>query len=161
MTDPRYRPRDYCAEPDSFGKAETVKWLPVTDRRPVGLIRAARLQHLYAVRIRARAKAIARNPRAVEVVPDASTPWALHPGAQSKGRPLELLAQHLGTSYPRLLRCLRGEIVMRLDDIAWADIVLGQISEVSRQAAAAQAAHGTWQRENVNGPTPTTRSYSS
>lgn len=139
VTNPRYTPRDFCAEPESFGRAETVKWLPAADPRTAGLRRAAQLQHSYAVRIRARAKAVAFNPRAVEIAPDPNTPLAAHPGAQAKHSPLEVLASHMGTSYPRLLRCLRGEIVMRLDDIAWADIVLGQISERSLQAAVARA----------------------
>ena len=49
---------------------------------------------------------------------------------------LVVLAEKMGCSYPRLMRCLRGEIVMRLDDIAWADIVLGEVHEAAQQPPA-------------------------
>jgi hypothetical protein len=132
MTAPRYEPRASCAEPDSFGKAREVVWIPPTDERSAALGRAARLQHLYAVRIRARAKAITKG----EVPPSPSGPLAARPGADLKA-PLKTLAMKSGTSYARLLRCLRGEVVMRLDDIAWADFVLGEISEQQQRAPAA------------------------
>lgn len=127
VSEPRYKPRDFCAEPESFGKAQSVQWLPVENVRSLAFSRAARLQHLYAVRIRARAKAIARG----QVELRDGLPLALLPGENPKGA-LKKLADESGTSYARLLRCLRGEVVMRLDDLAWADLVLGEISEQAR-----------------------------
>jgi len=50
---------------------------------------------------------------------------------------LVILAEKMGCSYARLMRCLRGEIVMRLDDIAWADVVLGEVQEAGQQPPAA------------------------
>jgi len=134
MSAPRYVPRDLCAEPDSFGKARDVRWLPATDTRSAALSRASRLQHVYAVRIRLRAKAITKGAVAHAV----NGPLATRPGADTTA-PLKELALASGTSYARWLRCLRGEVVMRLDDIAWADVVLGDISEERRGRTAALA----------------------
>ncbi|WP_166791318.1 hypothetical protein [Cryobacterium sp. Hh7] len=133
MSAPRYVPRDLCAEPGSFGKAREVRWLPATDERSAALGRAARLQHMYAVRIRVRAKEITKGI----VAPDPTGPLAARPGADAHA-PLKTLANKSGSSYARLLRCLRGEIVMRLDDIAWADLVLGEISDARRSAPVGQ-----------------------
>ena len=51
-------------------------------------------------------------------------------------------ARKTGTSYDRLMKVLRGQAIMRLEDIADADLILGQISEVRLDEAerAAQAA---------------------
>lgn len=124
MSDPRYAPRDFCAEPESFGKSTSVLWLSREDERFSALVGAAKLQHLYAVRIRARAKAIAKGRVAV----NSAGPLAVRPGEDTQTA-LKTLATKSGISYTRWLRCLRGEVVLRLDDIAWADLVLGQISE--------------------------------
>ena len=132
MSGPRYVPRSVCAEPDGFGKASGVRWVPATDEHSAALVRAARLQHLYAVRIRTRANAIAKG----KVTPNESGPLAARPGADTT-TPLKMLARLSGRSYPRLLRCLRGEVVMRLEDIAWADLVLGEISEQAQPRDAA------------------------
>lgn len=134
MSAPRYVPRDWCAEPDSFGKARDVRWLPATDTRSDALSRASRLQHVYAVRIRLRAEAIMKG----DVARTLNGPLASRPGADTTA-PLKALAMASGTSYARWLRCLRGEVVMRLDDIAWADLVLGDISEQQRARNAAPA----------------------
>ena len=44
-------------------------------------------------------------------------------------------ARKTGTSYDRLMKVLRGEAIMRLEDIAAADLILGQISEVGLDEA--------------------------
>ncbi|MGO4104679.1 hypothetical protein AB4Y63_12050 [Leifsonia sp. YAF41] len=127
MAEPRYEPREYCAEPEAFGKAAVLRWHPPKDERSFALTRAAQIQHSYAVRIRSRAKAIAKG----QVKPHKGFPLAAVPMKKAKA-PLALLAEKMGTSYARLLRCLRGEVVMRLDDLAWADLVLGEISELAQ-----------------------------
>ena len=129
---PRYCPRDYCAEPESFGYARTVRWIPQTDERSKALSIAAQIQHVYAVRIRQRAKLL--DQRAKDAAKDQKTipSQSAEVEATVPGRALKLLAEKTGTSYPRLLRALRGEVVLRLDDIAWADLVLGQISEFTQ-----------------------------
>lgn len=43
-----------------------------------------------------------------------------------------------GVKYDRMARVLRGEIVMRLEDIALADLVLGEVSEEAQEAAERQ-----------------------
>jgi hypothetical protein len=129
MSEPRYEPREFCAEPLAFGKAATVRWKPAKDERSFALTRAARLQHAYAVRIRSRAKAIAAG----QVTAKQGFPLAALPGQDPKAA-LIMLANKSGTSYARLLRCLRGEVVMRLDDLAWADLVLGEVSEQAQPA---------------------------
>ena len=129
---PRYCPRDYCAEPESFGYARTVRWIPQTDERSKALSIAAQIQHVYAVRIRQRAKLL--DQRAKDAAKDQTTitSQSAEVEATVPGKALKLLAEKTGTSYPRLLRALRGEVVLRLDDIAWADLVLGQISEFTQ-----------------------------
>jgi hypothetical protein len=134
---PRYRPRDFCAEPESFGYAWTVRWIRPTDERSRALTEAAHLQHYYAVRIRTRAKLLdaqmkgAVKAAAKEAGSDATTETSV-----TSEKSLKRLASKMGTSYPRLLRALRGEVVLRLDDIAWADLVLGEISELARARTA-------------------------
>lgn len=132
---PRYCPRDYCAEPESFGYARTVRWILQTDERSKALSIAAQMQHIYAVRIRQRAKFLdqqAKDAAKARTTPSDHTTTSDQSAeveAVVPGKALKMLAAKTGASYPRLLRALRGEVVLRLDDIAWADMVLGQISE--------------------------------
>ena len=97
MSDPRYRPRVYCAEPDAFGRASTVDW-NVPESGEETRTEAARLQHHYAVRIRREA----RNRY----------------GSVSR------YAETIGQTADRLGKILRGEAVMQLEDIAAARIHL-------------------------------------
>ena len=129
---PRYCPRDYCAEPESFGYARTVRWIPQTDERSKALCIAAQMQHVYAVRIRQRAKLLDQQAKDAAKARSATGDQSAEAEAEVPGKALKLLAVKSGTSYPRLLRALRGEVVLRLDDIAWADMVLGQISEFTQ-----------------------------
>ncbi len=129
---PRYCPRDYCAEPESFGYARTVRWIPQTDERSKALCIAAQMQHVYAVRIRQRAKFLDQQAKDATKARSATGDLSAEVEPGVPGKALKLLAEKTGTSYPRLLRALRGEVVLRLDDIAWADLVLGQISEFTQ-----------------------------
>lgn len=99
-------PRDFTDEPNSFGRARTLKWKHVETLEMGTLLLASRWQHEYALRIRHRIHATKSN--------------------------LKTYAGEAGTSYDRLGKMLRGVIVMRLEDIAVADIVLGDISGNSR-----------------------------
>ena len=132
VSEPRYVPRDFCAEPDSFGKASEVRWLTTSDDRSAALSRAARFQHRQAVRIRMRARMKDAESRAIA---DGRAGRGVAPLAETRPA-LVVLAEKMGCSYPRLMRCLRGEVVMRLDDIAWADIVLGEVYESVPQTPA-------------------------
>jgi hypothetical protein len=48
---------------------------------------------------------------------------------------LKAYARVSGTNYDRLLKLLRGEIVLRLEDIAMADLIVGTVSEIARHNA--------------------------
>lgn len=128
---PRYSPRDFCAEPESFGYARTVRWILPTNEHAEALTRAAQMQHVYAVRIRQRAKLLDKQAKEANKSTTISGEVA-NGTAVAPEKALRRLALKTGASYPRLLRALRGEVVLRLDDIAWADVVLGQISEFAQ-----------------------------
>ena len=99
-------PRDFTSEPASFGQARTVVWKTATSRESGARLLAAQWQHVYAVRMRQRI-----------VAP----------------RTLKWYATEAGTSYDRLGKLLRGVIVMRLEDLAMADMILGEISGKNRE----------------------------
>jgi hypothetical protein len=71
---------------------------------------AARYQHIYALRIRARMKAKNHNAKSY--------------------------AAAAGVRYDRLVKVLRGHAIMRLEDIAAADGILGQVSGLGAEASA-------------------------
>jgi hypothetical protein len=89
--------------PEGFGRRSDVQWTKPANAQEEGFVAAARLQHRYVLRIRERMAAERLNSKAY--------------------------AARSGTSVQRLLRILRGEVILRLEDIALADAVLGQISE--------------------------------
>jgi hypothetical protein len=109
---PRYAPRDFTSEPAAFGRAARLTWPPPLTRKDAVRRRAAQLQHRYALRIRARLVAKRLN--------------------------VSGYAKEAGTNYDRLARVLRGEVVMRLEDIALADLVLGEVSEDAQERARQQ-----------------------
>lgn len=100
-------PRDFTDEPESFGRAQSIQWKRVAPLEQEALLLAAQWQHASAVRIRWRIKATKSN--------------------------LKTYARSAGTSYDRLGKVLRGVIVMRLEDIAVADILLGGVSGFTDQ----------------------------
>lgn len=135
MTDARFKPRDFAITPEKFGKPAGVEWKTnqavdwvVSDdpaerhevqrqyakwRTNVWRLQAAQMQHYYAMRIRA----------------------AIADGTQVKGRGLsrtKVYAQMAGIGYDRLVKMLRGEVIMRLEDVAAADRLLGGISGFTR-----------------------------
>ncbi|TFC99189.1 hypothetical protein E3T25_16110 [Cryobacterium sandaracinum] len=135
MTDARFRPRDFALTPDRFGRPTGIEWksIQVVDwvipedpaelqdlrrryadwRTNAWRLQAAQMQHYYAMRIR---RAIAE-------------------GTQVKGRGMtrsRVYAQMAGISYDRLVKMLRGEVIMRLEDVAAADRMLGDISGFTR-----------------------------
>ncbi|TFB56756.1 hypothetical protein [Cryobacterium tagatosivorans] len=96
-------PRDLTEEPDGFGRVRALPWKTAVSRESEAFLLVAQRQHTYSVRIRRRIKETGSN--------------------------LKAYAREAGTSYDRLGKLLRGVIVMRLEDIAMADVVLGGISE--------------------------------
>jgi hypothetical protein len=112
VTNPKYQPNTYLAAMHSFGRPNLyVQWIPTrplwrTDESDVEYalhLRAAQLQHEYAVKIR---KAL-----------------------RSRGVTVTEFALAAGMKPARVLKTLRGAIVMHLDDIAAGDVFLGRVSE--------------------------------
>lgn len=96
MSDPRFRPKDFAEHPHEFGREETIRWREVTedDRRRQ---RAAVIQHWFA--------------------------FCVREAMRSEGRgTVKGLARVAGVSYDRMARVLRGDAIMRLEDIAAADL---------------------------------------
>ncbi len=99
MTNPRYRPRDYCLEPELFGKRFELTWREIEGRGTAQLA-AAQLQNEYANFIRK---------------------WT-----RDSKESLRLYALRAATSYDRLMKMLRGDVIMRLEDIGMAHFVFNQ-----------------------------------
>jgi hypothetical protein len=99
MSTPRFHPRCYTVEPGVFGKARMIGWCQATSAEDETKLMASQIQHAYAVRIR---------DLAVDRYGD-----------------LKSYADATGTDYQRLAKVLRGEAIMRLEDIAEAHRHLG------------------------------------
>jgi len=99
MSDPRFRPRRYTPDPKLFGKAPEIRWNDASTEQQATQVVASRIQHDYAVVIRAAADRQHGNLKAYAEATDAD--------------------------YQRLARVLRGDAIMRLEDIADAHRHLG------------------------------------
>ena len=97
MSDPRYKPRSFCAEPEAFGIANKVDWKSPALGTETQLA-AAMLQHEFAVGIRRAAK--------------------------RRYGSIGAYAVHVGQTPDRLGKVLRGEAIMRLEDLAAAQLHL-------------------------------------
>jgi hypothetical protein len=95
------RPRRYTTEPSAFGKAATIGWVEAHNEPEADRLLAA--QHQYAVRINARVRV--------------------------KFGSLEGYAEAAGLSYDGISKIVRGEALMRLEDLANAERVLGIIED--------------------------------
>jgi hypothetical protein len=97
-----YEPRAYAVNPKGFGKERQIEWKQVDDPVEQDRLLAAKIQHKYAVKITERRREL--------------------------GITLVALSAREGTSsYRANIRTLTGEVCMRLDFIATADRVLGNI----------------------------------
>ncbi|MDQ2955455.1 MAG: hypothetical protein M3Y42_00625 [Actinomycetota bacterium] len=101
MSDPRFRPRRCTSEPGAFGKADTIAWNQPVSEPDHDRILAAQMQHRYAVRISKRSRA--------------------------KYGSLKGYAEAAGLNYDRLSKIIRGEALMRFEDLANAERLLGGI----------------------------------
>ena len=108
MSNPRFTPRRYTSEPENFGRTREIGWVDDTDgpdkvrsTYEQDRFAAARLQHQYAVGIRRRAR--------------------------TKHGSLKVYAEECGIPYDRLAKVMRGEVIMRLEDIVQAERILGGI----------------------------------
>jgi len=114
MAGPRFVPRDFAEDARGFGHTPVLRWRKAADRQAEVFLRAAQLQHQQVLRIRERMQARELSPKQY--------------------------AAEAGTSYPRLLRLLRGEAILRLEDFALADLVLGGVADETTAAAPAEPA---------------------
>lgn len=92
----RFQPRSFTDEPEGFGRVTELRWREDGDQTQLV---AAQLQHRMCREIRQRLK--------------------------SNGMPLKYYATITDTDYWRLCRVLRGEVLIQLEDIAWAARKLG------------------------------------
>lgn len=101
MTSPRFVPRTYCRPTEQFGKSRTLQW-----KKPDSLteseldqLGAAQLQHEYAYRIRE--------------------------ALLSAGQTAKDFTETHGLDNTRFGRVLRGDVLMRFEDLANAERNLG------------------------------------
>lgn len=107
MSDPRFQPRLMAVPKDRpyFGKVAGISWLEGSTALDEKRIATARLQHAFAVRITDRLR--------------------------DKGHNVRSYAKLAGVSYDRMAKVLRGEALMRLEDLADAERLLGLIVPTS------------------------------
>jgi hypothetical protein len=103
MSDPRFQPRLMAAPSDRhhFGKVVGISWLEGSTDLEEKRIATARLQHALSLKIMATLR--------------------------DKGLNIRSYAELAGVSYDRMAKVLRGEALMRLEDVADADRLLGSI----------------------------------
>lgn len=89
------------ADRRKFGKSTDITWVPATSSEMVRRIEASRLQHEFALVIRRRLVA--------------------------RSESIRQYSARVGIGYDRMAKVLRGEVIMRLEDIADADRLLGGI----------------------------------
>jgi lambda repressor-like predicted transcriptional regulator len=104
VTLPQRPPRNLTSEPEAFGRAASIGWIAADGRDEIDVV-AARLQHEWALRVRA--------------------------GIRGHGKSVKLLAITAGLSYDRLRKLLSGEAAATLHNIAAVDWAMkAQHSEV-------------------------------
>lgn len=112
MSDPRYRPRDFCDQPEFYGKFEPLSWRSAPSAEERARLIAAQLQHRYSMRIQARLRERRETLKSYAARPE--TP-----------------------SYDRLTKVLRGEAIMRFEDVGLAHLLLGEILPAPSASSAA------------------------
>ena len=99
MSNPAYEPRSYAKQPDLFGKHSVMEWKPTAvgaSNTTLDQIAAAKRQHVIAMAIH---NAVMKNATSVRAY----------------------AASRHEIEYSRFSGVLRGEYVMKLDDIAYAE----------------------------------------
>ena len=136
MSDPKYVPRQYLRLPSMFGRPSPyLQWAITATVDEAVKLRAAQLQHEFSIRIRE--------------------------GLAARGSSKQNYAIAAGMSYDRFIKVLRGEAVMRIDDIAQADLLLGRVTEFDRPNAASSAlsGNGIWEAMHNRGIGPATKDF--
>jgi len=100
LSDSRYVPRSFAVTPTDFGQKSTIEWVSDADlpNKEIDWLRASQLQHGFARQIRL---AIGREFESVQEFADVN----------------EL-------DYRRVSRVLRGEAIMRLEELAAVERIL-------------------------------------
>lgn len=103
MSDPRFRPRQMALPGDrhKFGKVSEISWLQGSSESEASQIEAARLQHALALKITARLR--------------------------EQGYSIRTYADLAGVGHDRMAKVLRGEALMRLEDVSDAERLLGAV----------------------------------
>ncbi|MFJ3490613.1 helix-turn-helix domain-containing protein [Leifsonia aquatica] len=101
VSDPKFRPREYMVDPAGFGRVESSKFLePSGSIEDAVRIRASKWQHTFAYLTRDLMRAKRLNQKD--------------------------LAARSHMSYDRVSRVLRGDVLLRLEDMAAFERVLGE-----------------------------------
>lgn len=101
MTSRRFQPRAYTTQPEAFGKTALIEWVVPATTEDADRQKASMLQHNCVLLIRIRMK--------------------------QRGLKLVEYATHTGLSYDRTAKMFRGEVMMRFEDLAQADRILGDV----------------------------------
>jgi flagellar biosynthesis/type III secretory pathway ATPase len=101
MSNPRFRPSIYAANPRDFGKHETMTWVVTREISEREMASAARFQHYFAHRILLRLRHLNLTLRAYSSMS--------------------------GQNYDRLIKVQRGETVMKLEEVFRAELLLGNV----------------------------------
>ena len=154
LSESRFAPRSFLTDASKFGHRNGVEWKPknlasqpgwaeldrVVQLRSVARMRAeflaAQTQHRACETIRSELKRWSPNSEQTIIVRDVFIARGKR-GAGSASK-TQRYAALTGNSYDRLVKMLRGEIIMRLEDMAIADVHLktnltGMRSEPSRR----------------------------
>lgn len=116
-----YVPRDFTTNPDSFGRGGLLQWPPVVP---------ADLPHGPGVTVAMRAKVMAQlkaRRRAAQIQETYAT--RMRKSIKEQRTTAKAYANEAGISYDRFLKILRGQVIMRLEDLASADLILKDITE--------------------------------
>ena len=100
VSDPRFKPRSFTLDPRGFGKVAQLRWREAGEAGEETQVITAQVQHEFAYAI---TEAVTRSPH----------------------RTVKAYAKATGTDYQRLTKILRGDVIMRLEDIADAHRHLG------------------------------------
>jgi hypothetical protein len=92
MPGPKFRPCDWAVDPQLFGRGAVIAWREADGDAELRELGTAKLQHMWAVRIRRR--------------------------LSDKNLKLSAYAELSGSKYDRLSKVLRGVVLMRLEDLA-------------------------------------------
>lgn len=103
VSDPRYVPRSFASDASEFARAEVIGWREPASAMEHEQLHAAQLQHIYCYVIRRRAR--------------------------DRYGSLTKYAEVTRQAYDRFSRVIRGEGILRLDDIGLATQHLGQFHD--------------------------------